>query len=154
MSLPLTGEDGARIETAVTVQDIRSPPRRQIASTPHPFAATGRARLEAGAPKIGARGSFHGPPQTPSRFFSPQFFPPKLCSQAMAFNRAGRSGVRPGQWGADCLFGPGLLRLLPAGAFAGRGLHPLESAAFSRRTRIADVADRGRESRKCEGERS
>jgi hypothetical protein len=32
---------------------------------------------------------------------------------------------------------PWLLRLLPAGAFAGRGLHPLESAAFSRRTPIA-----------------
>jgi hypothetical protein len=26
--------------------------------------------------------------------------------------------------------------LLPAGAFAGWGLHPLESAAFSRRTQI------------------
>jgi hypothetical protein len=31
--------------------------------------------------------------------------------------------------------------LLPAGAFAGWALHPLESAAFSRRTRLADVAD-------------
>ncbi len=29
---------------------------------------------------------------------------------------------------------PCLLRLLPAGAVAGRGLHPLESAAFARRT--------------------
>ena len=29
---------------------------------------------------------------------------------------------------------PCLLRLLPAGALAGRGLHPLESAAFSQRT--------------------
>src|SRR5207302_434061 len=29
---------------------------------------------------------------------------------------------------------PWLLRLLPAGAFAGWALHPLESAAFSRRT--------------------
>src|ERR1700756_4014553 len=29
---------------------------------------------------------------------------------------------------------PCLLRLLPAGAVAGRGLHPLESAALSRRT--------------------
>jgi hypothetical protein len=29
---------------------------------------------------------------------------------------------------------PCLLRLLPAGAFAGWGFHPLESAAFSRRT--------------------
>jgi hypothetical protein len=32
--------------------------------------------------------------------------------------------------------------LLPAGAVAGWGLHPLESAAFSRRTRLAVVADR------------
>ena len=31
-----------------------------------------------------------------------------------------------------------LLRFLPAGAFAVRGLHPLESAAFSRRTPKAD----------------
>ena len=35
-----------------------------------------------------------------------------------------------------------MLRLLPAGAVAGWGLHPLESAAFARRTRITDVADR------------
>src|SRR5271166_4410375 len=34
---------------------------------------------------------------------------------------------------------PCLLRLLPAGAVAGWGLHPLESAALSRRTRKADV---------------
>ena len=34
-----------------------------------------------------------------------------------------------------------LLRLLPAGAFAGRDLHPLESAAFSRRTQIAAIAE-------------
>ena len=34
---------------------------------------------------------------------------------------------------------PCLLRLLPAGAVAGWGLHPLESAALSRRTPIADV---------------
>ena len=34
---------------------------------------------------------------------------------------------------------PCLLRLLPAGAVAGRGLHPLESAAFSRRTWIAVI---------------
>ena len=33
------------------------------------------------------------------------------------------------------------LRLLPAGAFAGRDLHPLESAAFSRRTQIAAIAE-------------
>src|ERR1019366_7551388 len=33
---------------------------------------------------------------------------------------------------------PCLLRLLPAGAVAGWGLHPLESAAFSRRTPRAD----------------
>src|ERR1700736_238225 len=33
---------------------------------------------------------------------------------------------------------PCLLRLLPAGAVAGWDLHPLESAAFSRRTPIAD----------------
>jgi hypothetical protein len=32
--------------------------------------------------------------------------------------------------------------LLPAGAFAGWGSHPLESAAFSRRTQIAVVARR------------
>src|ERR1700732_2650386 len=32
-----------------------------------------------------------------------------------------------------------LLRLLPAGAVAGWGLHPLESAAFARRTPKADV---------------
>jgi len=32
---------------------------------------------------------------------------------------------------------PCLLRLLPAGAVAGRGLHPLESAAFARRTPTA-----------------
>jgi hypothetical protein len=30
--------------------------------------------------------------------------------------------------------------LLPAGAVAGWGLHPLESAAFSRRTQIAVIA--------------
>jgi hypothetical protein len=32
-----------------------------------------------------------------------------------------------------------MLRLLPAGAFAGWGLHPLESAAFARRTPTADI---------------
>jgi hypothetical protein len=36
--------------------------------------------------------------------------------------------------------------LLPAGAVAGWGLHPLESAALSRRTRKADI-DRGGGSR-------
>src|SRR5262249_46569580 len=34
---------------------------------------------------------------------------------------------------------PQLLRLLPAGAVAGWDLHPLESAALSRRTPIADI---------------
>src|SRR3981189_2722577 len=34
---------------------------------------------------------------------------------------------------------PCLLRLLPAGAVAGWGLHPLESAAFSRRTPVSDI---------------
>ena len=34
---------------------------------------------------------------------------------------------------------PCLLRLLPAGAVAGWDLHPLESAALSRRTPMADV---------------
>jgi hypothetical protein len=34
--------------------------------------------------------------------------------------------------------------LLPAGAVAGWGLHPLESAAFSRRTPIADQVHRSR----------
>ena len=37
-----------------------------------------------------------------------------------------------------------LLRLLPAGAVAGWGLHPLESAALSRRTPIPDIWDRRR----------
>ena len=37
------------------------------------------------------------------------------------------------------LTAPSLLRLLPAGAFTGWGLHPLESAAFSRRTQIAVI---------------
>src|SRR5471030_1296067 len=37
---------------------------------------------------------------------------------------------------------PCLLRLLPAGALAGWGLHPLESAAFSRRTPEAVVRER------------
>jgi hypothetical protein len=37
---------------------------------------------------------------------------------------------------------PRLLLLLPAGAFAGWGSHPLESAAFSRRTQIADIRQR------------
>ena len=37
---------------------------------------------------------------------------------------------------------PCLLRLLPAGAIAGWGLHPLESAAFSRRTPEAVLCDR------------
>jgi hypothetical protein len=32
--------------------------------------------------------------------------------------------------------------LLPAGAFAGWDLHPLESAAFSRRTQIAAIPQR------------
>jgi hypothetical protein len=36
---------------------------------------------------------------------------------------------------------PRLLRLLPAGAIAGWDLHPLESAAFPRRTGKADDAD-------------
>ena len=36
---------------------------------------------------------------------------------------------------------PCLLRLLPAGAVAGWGLHPLESAAFSRRTPKPDLHD-------------
>jgi hypothetical protein len=40
---------------------------------------------------------------------------------------------------SDASSPPCLLRLLPAGADAGRGLHPLESAAFSRRTWIPDV---------------
>src|ERR1700730_10231421 len=35
---------------------------------------------------------------------------------------------------SDILSPPCLPRLLPAGAVAGRGLHPLESAALSRRT--------------------
>jgi hypothetical protein len=35
-----------------------------------------------------------------------------------------------------------LLRLLPAGAVAGWGLHPLESAALSRRTPEADIGYR------------
>ena len=34
---------------------------------------------------------------------------------------------------------PCLLRLLPAGAVAGWDLHPLESAAFSRRTPLAEI---------------
>src|SRR5262249_14726652 len=34
---------------------------------------------------------------------------------------------------------PQLLRLLPAGAVAGWALHPLESAALSRRTPLADI---------------
>ena len=34
---------------------------------------------------------------------------------------------------------PQLLRLLPAGAVAGWGFHPLENAAFSRRTHLADL---------------
>src|SRR6267378_2129379 len=34
---------------------------------------------------------------------------------------------------------PCLLRLLPAGAVAGWDLHPLESAAFARRTPLADI---------------
>jgi len=33
--------------------------------------------------------------------------------------------------------------LLPAGAVAGWDLHPLESAAFSRRTPEADITERG-----------
>src|ERR1700716_3620259 len=37
---------------------------------------------------------------------------------------------------------PWLLRLLPAGAFAGWDLHPLESAALSRRTPPADIPSR------------
>jgi hypothetical protein len=37
---------------------------------------------------------------------------------------------------------PQLLRLLPAGAFAGWDLHPLESAALSRRTPEADISQR------------
>ena len=36
---------------------------------------------------------------------------------------------------------PCLLRLLPAGAVAGWDLHPLESAAFSRRTPEAEISD-------------
>src|SRR6202035_1337377 len=36
---------------------------------------------------------------------------------------------------------PCLLRLLPAGAVAGWGLHPLESAALSRRTPIAAIGE-------------
>src|SRR6185437_15062715 len=39
---------------------------------------------------------------------------------------------------------PCLLRLLPAGAVAGWGLHPLESAALSRRTPEADLTERAR----------
>jgi len=35
--------------------------------------------------------------------------------------------------------------LLPAGAFAGWDLHPLESAAFSRRTQIAVIGRRSTE---------
>jgi hypothetical protein len=39
--------------------------------------------------------------------------------------------------------------LLPAGAFAGWGLHPLESAALSRRTPIADSESRGATANVC-----
>src|ERR1700730_902464 len=38
---------------------------------------------------------------------------------------------------------PCLLRLLPAGAVAGWDLHPLESAAFSRRTPFAEIRLKG-----------
>jgi hypothetical protein len=44
--------------------------------------------------------------------------------------------------------------LLPAGAVAGWGSHPLESAALSRRTRLADIAGRDRERRKWKGKRA
>ena len=47
--------------------------------------------------------------------------------------------------GREIIHGVNLLRLLPAGAVAGWGSHPLESAAFSRRTRRADIADRNRD---------
>jgi hypothetical protein len=40
---------------------------------------------------------------------------------------------------------PCLLRLLPAGAVAGWGLHPLESAALSRRTPIPAIAKTSRQ---------
>src|SRR5215468_10672252 len=44
---------------------------------------------------------------------------------------------------------PWLLRLLPAGAFAGWDLHPLESAALSRRTPIADLRRGLKRTRTC-----
>src|SRR5258708_17744730 len=55
-----------------------------------------------------------------------------------------RSPIRDRYPGAsDILSPPCLPRLLPAGAVAGRGLHPLESAALSRRTRTtANTAQR------------
>jgi hypothetical protein len=109
---------------------------------PNPFAATGWAPLGAGAPKIGARGSFHGPPQTHSRFSS-VIFPAKIVrtGNGLQSRRALRS--TPRSMGRRLPNWPRSARLLPAGAFAGWGLHPLESAALSRRTRFADVADHG-----------
>src|ERR1700730_16710960 len=42
-----------------------------------------------------------------------------------------------------------LVRLLPAGAVAGWGLHPLESAAFARRTPNPDIDPQPASSRPC-----
>jgi len=44
--------------------------------------------------------------------------------------------------GREIIHGVNLLRLLPAGAVAGWGSHPRESAAFSRRTRTPDIRSR------------
>src|SRR5258708_17368607 len=55
-----------------------------------------------------------------------------------------RSPIRDRYPGAsDILSPPCLPRLLPAGAVAGRGLHPLESAALSRRTWLSALGTRG-----------
>jgi hypothetical protein len=48
-------------------------------------------------------------------------------------------GRHPYPKASDIPSPPCLLRLLPAGAFAGWGFHPLESAAFSRRTPKEDI---------------
>src|ERR1700720_4741878 len=61
---------------------------------------------------------------------SPSFFHPSTNRRMYRFASNGEMGEPCGM----------LLRLLPAGAVAGWALHPLESAAFSRRTPTADVS--------------
>ena len=72
--------------------------------------------------------------------------PNASCEACSAFTRVAACTLAPSPYfvtrypkASDISSPPCLLRLLPAGAVAGWDLHPLESAAFSRRTPKAAI---------------